>query len=253
MIRTLTIGDRHALHRLQRLRGRERAERHHARSGQARGARIAHRRQARRRAPTGAKAIVDAEACAWSDHEVRCGKSSQTGAFEINGLPETGGFDLSLTHADHALVVSRIPFGGWWAYDLEIPSHDSVRAFAQASGIEHGLEKGGILFRVEALGYGLTAPLSGGSIKIADHSAVYADAEGRADATLDATSDRGWGVVLGLSPGEKPIHFSHPAVDEKSASCGAVRANGKVAELDQVTVWAGALTVVTMSCVPTHL
>ena len=166
-----------------------------------------------RRAMAGARfedlgPIEGATVCAYTQPDLPCATTNAVGEFELSGLAPRSEAAITVTATGHRSAV--LPF----VTDerpvrpsLALEPVEVVDARDASTGASPAPGTGSVGF----VAVGASGGLAGVSVTVTPAGAgpYYVDADRSLDTGLTATSERGFGFVLGLPPGVADLRFSH--------------------------------------------
>ena len=154
--------------------------------------------------------VEGATVCVHERPDVACATSTATGAFELRFVPALSEVALAFVAAGYqSALVPVVTDERPLRLVLAMEPADAIAARNAAAGAAADPESGSIGFvAVEAAG---VPDVSVTAVPAGD-GPYYVGADHAVDPSLDATSERGFGFVLGLAPGITRLRFAHPTL-----------------------------------------
>jgi hypothetical protein len=195
--------------------------------------------------------IEDVDVCL-SGPNARCVATSTQGSYAFQDFAPGTRAEITFEKSGYLPTVTRFDLPSYSILgDAIMLSEYTAQGLTRAAQLDGFARSGVIIFTVRSVGYGELAPLADVSIRpdAPAARAVYADTNGAPNATLDATSNAGWGAILALEAGQVRLSITPSAEIAELVACG-VWDGSELEPLTESVVLDGHATFISVMCLP---
>jgi hypothetical protein len=193
-------------------------------------------------------ALPGVEACALGEGRALCASSDDDGFYELGPFVPNTRFKVRYEKSGYAPLVAEYDIPEYsLAANVFLFSSESVALSARRLGMVHEPSRGAVLISVHTINYSGIVLLEGASARaLGEARFTYASTAHELDPNLEATTDSGWALALGVLPGRYTVELSHV---DRAATCGRLTADMSMFE-DSAVVEAvpGEITMTKLYC-----